>query len=64
LICDIDLPWEPDPVRENGGDRRLFLHNKYIEEIKKYNFNYKIVSGIDSVRFSNAIKLLKQSEVI
>jgi len=64
LVCDIDLPWESDPVRENGGEMRSFLHNKYIKEIKKYKFKYKTVSGNSSLRFSNALKHLKQSGII
>jgi len=59
LVCDIDIPWVPDPVRENGGRNRVILHNKYIETIKKYNFNYNIVSGINEERFSCALKYLK-----
>jgi nicotinamide riboside kinase len=55
LVCDTDLPWIPDPVRENGGENRLILQNRYIEQIKKYNFNYNIVSGIHKKRLENAI---------
>jgi nicotinamide riboside kinase len=55
LVCNIDLPWEPDPVRENGGKSRVILHNKYIDTIKKYHFNYKIVNGRDSERYRSAL---------
>jgi nicotinamide riboside kinase len=61
LVCNTDLPWKPDPVRENGGDKRLVLHNKYIKEIKKYGFKYQTVSGTGSQRYSNALKHLKES---
>ncbi|HKI87928.1 MAG TPA: ATP-binding protein, partial [Draconibacterium sp.] len=40
LVCDIDLPWIPDSVRENGGKKRRILQNMYIDNIKKYNFTY------------------------
>ncbi len=62
LVCDIDLPWIYDPVRENGGENREILHNKYIEEIEKFNFNYRIVQGTDDGRFKNAIRLLSELE--
>ena len=62
LVCDIDLPWIPDPVRENGGEKRQMLQNKYIENIKKYNFNYKIVNGKNQARFNNALKYLNPIE--
>ncbi len=59
LVCNIDLPWVPDPVRENGGQKRELLHYKYIEEIEKYNFKYQIVSGQNEKRLNNAINYLK-----
>jgi len=59
LVCDIDLPWQADPVRENGGETRLILHKKYLENIKYYNFDYKIVNGKNKDRFENALLHLK-----
>jgi len=60
LVCDIDLPWIPDPVRENGGENRIILQNKYIENITEFNFDYKIISGIDDERFYNALNFLTE----
>ena len=62
LVCDIDLPWIYDPVRENGGENRKILHNKYITEINNFNFNYKIVQGSDDERFKNALRFLSELE--
>lgn len=62
LVCDIDLPWVYDPVRENGGENRKILQNSYIENIANFNFDYKIVSGIDDERFYNALKFLTELE--
>ena len=59
LVCDTDLPWVSDSVRENGGEQRIILHNKYIETIQQYNFKYKIVSGKGEDRFKNALFHLK-----
>jgi len=64
LVCDTDLPWIPDPVRENGGERRLYLQNRYIETIQKYEFSYKIVSGKNNSRFKNALQHLELSKLI
>jgi nicotinamide riboside kinase len=58
LLCDIDIPWEADPVRENGGETRKILHETYINELSKYGFNYKIVSGKDEKRTQNAINIV------
>lgn len=60
LVCDIDLPWIADPVRENGGENRKILQNKYIENISEFKFKYKLVSGIDKERFQNALKFLTE----
>jgi NadR type nicotinamide-nucleotide adenylyltransferase len=59
LVCDNDLPWIPDPVRENGGEKRKLLQNKYIENIKKYNFTFQIVNGENDLRFKNALYQIK-----
>ncbi len=58
LVCNIDLPWIPDSVRENGGKMREILHLRYLETISKFNFNYKIVSGQDQHRFEQALQYL------
>jgi NadR type nicotinamide-nucleotide adenylyltransferase len=60
LVCDIDLPWVYDPVRENGGENRKILHDKYITEIERFNFNYKIVQGKDAARFNKALQFLSE----
>lgn len=60
LVCDTDIPWVPDPVRENGGESRLFLQQKYIGEIKKLNSNCTLVSGSGKERLETAIERVKQ----
>ncbi len=45
LVCDTDLPWIQDNVRENGGEMREKLQKRYIREIRQINGNYEIVSG-------------------
>jgi len=59
LVCDTDLPWIPDPVRENSGENRIKLQKKYIEQIEYYKFDYKIVSGSKGERIRNAIECLQ-----
>jgi NadR type nicotinamide-nucleotide adenylyltransferase len=62
LVCDIDLPWVYDPVRENGGEQRINLHKNYIKDLKEFNFNFRIVSGINDNRVQNALQYLKLLE--
>jgi len=60
LVCDTDLPWVPDPVRENGGEQRVALHHRYLDTIKKYNFKYEVVGGKGKDRVKNALFHLKK----
>lgn len=56
LLCNNDIPWIPDPVRENGGAMREQLFEIYKEELNRLGFNYKIVRGKGDDRFNNALK--------
>jgi NadR type nicotinamide-nucleotide adenylyltransferase len=60
LVCDIDIPWIPDPVRENGGENRRILHNIYIEQIKSFGFNYQIISGVGEERTIRALNIINE----
>ncbi len=55
LLCDIDLPWIADPVRENGGENREKLHQIYQEELNYYGFQYELISGTGKLRMKNAV---------
>ena len=58
LVCEPDLPWVFDPVRENPELRNFFMQ-WYCDEIKSYGFPYKFVSGVGEKRTKNAIKQLE-----
>lgn len=60
ILCDIDMPWVDDPLRENGGENRKLLHERYLRELEHYGFNYTLVSGTDDTRLKNAIKIIEQ----
>lgn len=60
LVCDTDLPWIADPVRENGGETRNVLQELYIRNITDFGFSLKIVSGTDKARLFNAIKFVNE----
>ena len=59
LVCDTNLPWIYDPVRENGGKMREVLHQKYLDYLRLYNFDYKLISGRGHERLENAVPFLK-----
>lgn len=57
LLCNADLPWEEDPLRENPGDReRLF--GLYFHELKSRDFNFEVISGLGQERVKNAIRIV------
>ncbi|MDX9906926.1 MAG: ATP-binding protein [Bacteroidales bacterium] len=54
LLCDIDLPWEEDPMRENPKERQE-LFDIYLHELQKMNATFGIVTGTGDRRLRNAI---------
>ena len=58
LLCNNDLPWIPDPVRENGGEMRGKLYEMYKAELMKYGFKFEIVRGVGEERYKQANKVI------
>lgn len=58
LVCNTDIPWEPDNVRENGGKMREILLAMYQEEIRVFGFPCELVSGKGPARVTSAINHL------
>jgi NadR type nicotinamide-nucleotide adenylyltransferase len=58
LVCDTDLPWIADDVRENGGENRNWLQQRYISEIETLGVAYRIIQGKDHERTQNAISCI------
>jgi NadR type nicotinamide-nucleotide adenylyltransferase len=54
LLTDIDLPWEPDPLREHPHHRQELM-NLYQQNLRELGFNYSIISGTGADRLKNAI---------
>ena len=59
LLCYPDVEWEADSLRENPTDR-LFLFERYKEELDKAGFNYAVVKGRGDERLENAINFVKR----
>ncbi len=58
LLCNTDVEWQPDNLRENGGEARQRLFNRYKNELEYYNLPYKIISGLGNQRLENAINII------
>lgn len=53
LLCSPDLPWEPDPLRENPSIRD-YLFAWYEKEIVTLQAPYAVIYGIGEERIRNA----------
>ncbi len=57
LLCRPDIPWVPDPYRENPHDRdRLF--EIWERELKAYGFPYTIIEGDREQRLRTATNMV------
>ncbi|MCB2220790.1 MAG: ATP-binding protein [Bacteroidetes bacterium] len=59
LLTDIDLPWQPDRLREHP-EKRTILFNLYKNELESRKLPFEIVSGTGQQRTENAIAMIKQ----
>jgi NadR type nicotinamide-nucleotide adenylyltransferase len=55
LLCDVDIPWVPDGVRENGGEMRERLYSMYRKVLDQFGLNYRIISGRGGNRLGTAV---------
>ena len=53
LLCAPDVPWAPDPLRENPNDRPM-LYERHRAEIERLGRAYVVVEGLDEARYVNA----------
>jgi nicotinamide riboside kinase len=59
LLCDIDLPWEFDPLREHPNHRETLL-KLYENDLIESAANFVKVKGMAQMRVQNAIEAVKQ----
>jgi nicotinamide riboside kinase len=57
LLCQPDLPWQYDPLRENPH-RREYFSQQYEQELKAAGFDYFRVAGSGNSRVENAIEII------
>ncbi len=57
LLTNIDLPWTPDPQREDPH-RREFLFNLYQSELDRLGVSYDILSGNQEERIDAAVRII------
>ncbi|KOH43254.1 AAA family ATPase [Sunxiuqinia dokdonensis] len=59
LLCLPDIPWEPDPLREHGGEERLQLFAAYKAELIKRELKFVEIGGLGEQRVQNAIQAVQ-----
>ena len=55
IVCMPDIPWEPDPLRENPTDRDVLL-KQYFEELEASHKKWIAVSGSHEERLTKSLK--------
>ena len=59
LLCDTDLEWTFDPLRENPDlEERKAIFALYQDFLEEINANYFIVSGKGELRFRHALEAI------
>jgi NadR type nicotinamide-nucleotide adenylyltransferase len=62
LLCDIDIPWEEDPLREHPSiEDRKRLFGNYVDLLEKYKLSYYIISGDVNARLKKAKEIVESS---
>lgn len=59
FLCYPDIPWEPDPLRENPFDRKVLFH-QYENVLKQFKFPFTILFGSEKERFEIALKKINE----
>jgi len=60
LLCDIDLPWEQDPLREHPH-RRKELFDLYLYELKRMEAPFEVIRGRGAARVDQAISIIDRT---
>jgi len=64
LLCNTDVEWIPDEVRENGGENRELLFEHYKKELIDFNIPYQIIRDTGENRLINAVNAINSSNFI
>ena len=57
FLCDCQVPWEPDPMRENADDREE-LFQLYQQKLEHHQVDYSIIEGNVDERVAQSMGLL------
>jgi len=63
FLCSPDIPWQPDPLREDPN-RRITLFECYEKELRALNRQYTILQGSKEERIKKSIEKLQKLKLI
>lgn len=58
ILCDTDVPWTYDPLRENEYDRDE-LFERYYKKMRELKLNFIIVKGSATERLQQAVQAIQ-----
>lgn len=61
LLVKPDIPWEPDPLREDAH-RRNEIFTMYASFLEDAGIRYEVVDGLGEKRLENALKSIRASK--
>ncbi|MFT5937302.1 MAG: nicotinamide riboside kinase [Pseudohongiellaceae bacterium] len=53
-LCDYQIPWQADPLRENPNNRDE-LFKLYVQKLEQYKLDFKIVKGEPQIRLQQVL---------
>jgi len=59
LLCNTDIPWEADSLREHPNERAV-LFAKYESALIQKGWPYVIISGLHNERLNNAVQAIEK----
>jgi nicotinamide riboside kinase len=60
LLCDCDIPWQPDPLRESA-DSRPELFALYQQKLDYFELPYTVMRGDQPSRLKHALEVLENT---
>lgn len=62
LLCDTDLAWVPDPIRDSGASR-IQVDRRFREELASRSLPMAVITGFDDDRLQAAIAAVERAAV-
>jgi NadR type nicotinamide-nucleotide adenylyltransferase len=59
LLCDIDVPWQADGVRDRG-EQRAEMHELFVQTLERLGATYRVLRGLGPIRAERAVALIDE----